>query len=60
MSGLVPPHKYDVNRNAKSYKDEGKGRLHGLLPKWSDQQVQGGYGNDYGNNKPNLWQREYR
>lgn len=54
MSGFVPPNKYDVNRDTKSYKDEGKGRLHRLLPKWCDQQVQGCYGNDYGNNQPNL------
>ena len=60
MSGFVPPHKYDVNRNAKSYKDESKRRFHGLLPKWSDQQVQGCYGNDNGHDQPNLWQGKYR
>ena len=54
MSGLVPPNKYDVHRNSKSYKDEGKRGLHRLLPKWCDQQIQGAYADDYGNNQPDL------
>ena len=59
MSGFVPPNKYDVNRNSKKYKDEGKGSLQRLLPKWSDQQVQGCYGNDDGDDQPNLLYRKY-
>ena len=59
MSGFVPPNKYDVHRDTKQYKDEGKWSLQRLLPKWSDQQVQGCYGNDYGNDQPNLSHRRH-